>query len=466
MYKIMVGLVIGLLVIGSVAAQADGVGAPGIGDPDFPELGNGGYDVQHYTLDLDWEDRRNLLSGTVTIEAQATQELDTFNLDFAGFKIDELVVNDEPANFEREGHELVITPGEAIIEGDSFTVAVTYSGVPGKDIGDFYASFGQGWVRYRDGVYVASEPDGAALWFPTNDHPLDKATYTFIITVPEGYTAASNGLLQDVQNDGDTTTFTWESSYPMASYLAAVNIADFTVQEDEGPRGLPIRNYFPTDIAEAATRTFRRQPEMLELFEQVFGAYPFEAYGAVLANTDLSFALETQTMSLFGRDVAVGDFSAETVISHEMAHQWFGNSVSVANWNDIWLNEGFATYASLLWSEQVNGREAMNAELEAYYSIIDEQPRFSPPGDPPTDNLFNGGVYLRGAWTLHALRLEVGDETFFGILKTYYDRFKYGNATTEDFIGMAQEISGMDLTELFDAWLYQSNVPDMPTLTN
>jgi aminopeptidase N len=450
-----------LLCLSGVMAQSDGVGAPGLGDPYFPDLGNGGYDVQHYTLDLDWEDRRNLLSGTVTIESQATEGLTSFNLDFLGFDIDTIRVNDDDAHFDRDERELVITPDQPLEAGESFTVAVTYSGVPGKNQPALYGAFGRGWIRYDEGVYVASEPDGAARWYPVNDHPLDKATYTFIITVPSQYTVAANGLLQSVEESGDTTTFTWESGHPMASYLATVNIAEYVVHTDEGPGGLPIRNYFPTDVADEAIITFSRQPAMIELFEELFGPYPFEAYGAVLVDTELSFALETQTISLFGRDVAVGDFSEEIVISHELAHQWFGNSVSLSNWRDIWLNEGFATYASSLWLEYVEGQNAMLRQMGNYYVII-AQNQFVTPGNPPADDLFNGGVYLRGAWTLHALRLEVGDTNFFTILRTYYDRFKYSNATTPDFIAIAEEISGEDLDDLFNSWLYDETVPDFP----
>lgn len=454
-----------LLMAGMVQAQNGEVGASGLGDPYFPDLGNGGYDAQHYTLALSWDDQTNTISGTATIQAVATQDLTTFNLDFIGFAINELLVNGERADFDRENRELVITPADAINAGQDFETAITYSGIPGRGVRRFYDAFAIGWRRYETGVYVASEPSGASLWYPVNDHPLDKANYRFEITVPDKYVVAANGLLQSTtDNPGPTTTYIWETQNEMASYLATVNIGEFVVQSSTGLNDLPIRNYFPADEAEDLIQTFAVQPDIIAFYNDTFGPYPFEAIGAVVADTTLSFALETQTLILYGRDVGLARADAETVIAHELAHQWFGDSVSLSQWQDIWLNEGFATYASVLWEEHRRGQIALRREMNAYYTIISNQTHFVPPGDPPQDDLFNGGVYLRGAWVLHALRLEIGDAIFFDILKTYYDRFKYGNATTEDFIAVAEELSGQDLTDFFQGWLFDDKVPPKPDM--
>lgn len=455
-----------LLTVGGVLAQDAEHGSDGLGDPYFPRLGNGGYDVQRYDITLAWDDSTNAIDASVRIHAQAVVALSAFNLDFAGFEIGEITLNDEPANWRRTGHELTVKPLEPLAEGEDFTVVITYSGVPGQGVSTPSDPFSGGWVRYRGGVFVASEPDGASGWYPVNDHPLDKATYTFHITVPDTYSVAANGFLQNVtNNDDETTTFDWESLYPMASYLAMINIGDFVVQTDVGPHDLPIRNYFPTDDAEKLTQTFSRTGDMIAFYETIFGPYPFEAYGVVVADTTLSFALETQTMSLFGQDVALGENDADTVVAHELAHQWFGDSVSLERWQDIWLNEGFATYASLLWMEHDQGERAFQDEVAGYYDYISDPDfipdSFSPPGIPKADNLFNGGVYVRGAITLHALRLEVGDDNFFNILHTYYDTYKYANARTADFIAVAEEISGQDLTDFFQGWLYDDNTPTL-----
>lgn len=458
-----------IILIGSAgAAGVQEPGAAGIGDPYFETLGNGGYDAQHYTLDLTVDMDENFISGTVTMDALATQDLSVFNLDFLGFQISEISVNQLPAKYLRKERELSITPSEPLVDGDLFTVAVTYSGVPGQNVEGLNV-FSAGWTRYRTGVYVAGEPAGASRWYPVNDHPRDKATYTFRITVPEPYVVAANGLLQDTIDNGDTTTYMWAMNQPMASYLATVNIADFVLHTQDG--SVPIRNYFPARLAETAPAVFERTPEMIAYFSEIFGPYPFDAYGVVMADTSLFFALETQSLSLFGAEVvpnaitnAIPRWSTgvENVVAHELAHQWFGNSVSPANWQDIWLNEGFASYASALWIEHTQGQAAFEAEMQSYYDVIDN--RDYSPGAPPPGDLFNRGVYLQGAWTLHALRLEVGDEAFFAILRIYYDRFKYANASTADFIAVAEEVSGQDLSALFDAWLFEGGVPPVPEM--
>jgi aminopeptidase N len=461
-----------LLVSGVTLAQDAGPGDPGIGDSYFPTLGNGGYDVTHYTIDLDADLNSGEISGSVTIAAEATEALSAFNLDFSGYTIASITLDGDAVDYSREGRELTITPGTPLQAGASFIVDVTYAGIPGEDVDTAGGPvFAEGWTQYTDGVFVASEPAGAANWYPSNDHPLDKATYTFRITVPDGYVVAANGLLEETLEEDDSVTYVWESRYPMATYLATVNIARFTVQESEGPNGLPIRNYFPTALSQRGEDVFARQSDMIALYNELFGPYPFEAYGSVVANVELGFALETQTLSLFGRDI-LSPFNfgsqAEEVIAHELSHQWFGDSVTPARWQDIWLNEGFATYADALWIEHEYGADALDRYMRGLYSVI-ANPRFAAsaiamPGLPPPNDLFNTSVYLRGGWTLHALRLEVGDDAFFEILRTYYDRFQYSNVTTQDFVDVAEEVSGENLENFFNRWLYQMAVPPVPQM--
>jgi aminopeptidase N len=465
---VLLAAVAAVFLVGSVASaqgpQNPAPGAASIGDSYYAPLGNGGYDAQHYTLDLAWDDQTNVLSGTVTIQAQATQNLSAFNLDFLGFAISAITVNGAPADYHREGLELTITPGEALPEGEPFTVAVTYSGVPQPFVSSAIP-IRLGWVRYNGGVYVTSEPSGASTWYPVNDHPLDKATYTLRITVPETYVVAANGLLQDTIDNGGTTTYVWENDDPTASYLVGVNIADFVVQEQEGPNGLPIRNYFPRGLDDEGAITFARTAEMIACFNEKYGPYPFEAYGVVVADTDFGFAMEMQTLTLFSRAAALRLEGLEDTVAHELAHQWFGDSVSVADWSDIWLNEGFATYSEGIWHECLSGPRVVNRWMQSVYAYLQEQENvLPPPGAPPPDDLFNVSVYQRGALTLHALRVRVGEQVFYDIIQTYYDRFKYGNARTEDFIAVAEEISGEDLTAFFDGWLYQQRLPDIPEM--
>jgi aminopeptidase N len=461
-------LLLALCLVFSVAhAQPAGVtGADGIGDPDFPLLGNGGYDAQHYTLDLEADVETNTLSGTVTMTALLTEDVRTFNLDFASnFDISLVTLNGQAVNWDRKEHELTIVPLETpLTAGDQIEVGVTYIGQP-QPVHTIAFPVELGWMDYGTGVYVADEPDGAASWYPVNDHPLDKATYTLRITVPKPYIVAANGVLTDTIDNGETTTYVWEEHNPMASYLVTVGIDDFTVQTAEGPDGLPIRNYFPPDIADQAAAVFAPTADMIAFYSDTFGPYPFEAYGVVVADVDLPFALETQTLSLFARSWLEYGGGLEEAVAHELAHQWFGDSVSLSRWGDVWLNEGFATYASWLWFEHQSGSQTLNnIVVQTYQSLLQHGGDLTPPGDPPADDLFNTSVYYWGALTLHALRLEVGDAAFFEILRTYYKRYQYGDATTEDFIAVAEEISGKDLGDFFDNWLHGETLPDIPSM--
>lgn len=462
------------LVIGTVGiAWAQTAGEAGIGDDFYPFLGNGGYDVLHYVIDLEVSPDYSALDGLVQFEATATQAISQFNVDFMGMTVDSITVDGQPATFSREASELVITPAAAIESGATFSVTVNYHGVPGEDSEGRTIDFSGGWYPYEGGALVAAEPAGARQWFPCNDHPLDKATFTFHISVPDESVVVANGILKDRYAEAGQTTFVWEMRQPMATYLATVQINPFIEQTSVSAGGVPIRNFFPATLYEQGVEVFARQPEMMDYFETIFGPYPFEAYGAVVADVELGFALETQTVSLFGRDVLLddtwGDTSPESVIAHELAHQWFGNSVTPATWRDLWLNEGFATYAQVLWEEYNNGRDSADGLLITYYALLRNPMIISngiaAPADPPPTRLFNRVVYVRGALALHVLRLEVGDEAFFTIIRQWAERYQYSNATTQDFIDLAVEVSGdTDVPALLDAWLYQDPLPDIPEM--
>ncbi|MBD2001102.1 hypothetical protein H6G00_31675 [Leptolyngbya sp. FACHB-541] len=443
-----------------------GAGA-GVGDSLYPGFGNSGYDTQHYTLDLNVTDvDTSTLDATTTIEAIATQDLSSFNLDFIGFTIDEIIVNGKPAEFSRDGQELTITPADPLAEGEAFTVAVDYNGAPTQiDSVAFTFPVPTGWVIVDGGNFVLSEPDGAANYYPVNDHPLDRASYTFRVTVPESYEVAANGVLEQTVDNGDSTTYVFEARDPMVSYLTTVNIGSgFNIETSESSSGVPIRNYFAEGLPEEKLAPFDLQPEMLDYFSEIFGPYPFEVYGSVVVDAETGGALETQTLSIFGSDLLDSPTLEET-IAHELSHQWFGNEVALADWSDIWLNEGFATYSEGLWIEYSRGDEALDEWVEGQYNeVATRLNQLVSPGEPPADNLFNNGVYSWGALGLHALRLEVGDDSFFDIVQTYYDRFKGGNVKTADLIAVAEEVSGQELVSFFDRWIYSDNLAPLPEL--
>lgn len=434
-------------------------GAEGIGDAYYPQLGNGGYDVLHYTLELSIDPQSNTLSGDCSIEAQATQPLSAFNLDFSGLTIERVTVNQRKAKYLQNERELTITPARPIDDGDVFTVTVTYSGSPEAtpSPGIWWSS---GWHHNNENeVYVSSETAGSANWYPVNDHPLDKAAYTFRITVPKPYVVAANGLLQGELDNGDTMTYIWEAAQPMASYVVGLNIAEYVVETEQGPDGVFIRNYLPPDFPESSKAVIDPTADMLAFFSERFGPYPFEAYGTVIVDIDEFGAMETQTLSQHTEE----DYSLnEYVIAHELAHQWFGDSVSLESWQDIWLKEGAATYAEWLWLEHNEGVNAIDTKVRSIYPFQAFTP--NPPGNPLSTNLYTSVIFDRGALTFHALRLRVGDDVFFKILRSYTERFRYGNASTADFIAVAEEVSGQALSGFFDSWLYDLQIPPIPEM--
>jgi aminopeptidase N len=443
-------------------------GSSGLNDSLYPGFGNGGYEVEHYTLDLTVHDvSTSDMTSTATIDANATQDLSSFNLDFIGFNITSITVDGQSADYTRAGQELTIKPSSPIADKESFKVVIQYNGSP-KPMFSQALPFQTGWVTFDGGSFVLSEPDGAASFFPVNDHPLDKATYTFRVTVPKPFEVAANGMLPEITDHADLTTYTFNPRDPMASYLTTIDIEKFDVETMNSEIGIPIRNYYTTGLPQEVRKPFARQGEMLGYFSKLFGPYPFEVYGALVMNTNFGAALENQTLSIFGSDmIDVNDVAGtELTVAHELSHQWFGDSVSVADWRDIWLNEGFATYAEGLWIEHTQGRTTLDEWVKSQYKdVTGSSGSFPPPGNPPANDLFNyESVYVRGGLTLHALRLEVGDEAFFKILQTYYSRYKGGNATTDDFISVAQEVSGKNLGDFFNGWLFTVNLPPIPEL--
>jgi aminopeptidase N len=318
--------------------------------------------------------------------------------------------------------------------------------------------FAVGWHTDGRDAYVVSEPAGAATWFPANDHPVDKAEYRIEVTVPSDLGVIANGRRTSLVSSDGTDTYVFEAGDPMATYLASVVIGDLEFVEDAAPNGVPLRSAYPRRLAEAAAVDFARTGEMLVAFEERFGPYPFEVYGQVVVDEPLGFALENQTVSLFGSDLVSGRGTVDAVVAHELAHQWFGNAVSPATWRDVWLNEGFATYGEWVWAEAAGGPPvAVSAErvhARADFGV--------PPGDPGAAELFQPTVYLRGGLVLHALSVEIGDEAFDELLPTWVERFGGGVASTEDLRALAEELSGRDLQAFFDAWVYGASLPPLP----
>jgi aminopeptidase N len=434
-------------------------GAPGVGDPYFPLDGNGGYDVGHYDLALRYDPLPGSLAGVATITATATQNLSRFDLDFVGLTVRGITVNGSKATWTRSGQELVIAPATGLPRNKQFTVVVTYDGIVDPLLSGSDAS---GFARTLTGAAFAGEPHGASSWFPVNEHPLDRATYTVHADVPAGLTAISNGALVGQQTTGGRTVWTWDARDPRASYLSLLAVGDYdlTAYRKNG-----VRYWDAVDRLLGpgyAKNALSAQPRVLDVLGRLFGRYPFDIAGGVVPAAGIGFALETQTRPVYSPKFFT-DGGGEGVIVHELAHQWFGDDLPLASWRNIWLNEGFASYAQWLYAEKTGGASADAAFAQAWADTEGDDAFWSVKiGDPTPQNLFSGAVYTRGAMTLHQLRRVVGDAAFFTLLKTWVARHAGTNVRIEQFIATAEKVSGKDLTAFFDTWLFTGARPTLP----
>ena len=667
-----------LLLVAGVAAAGGGgpggaftPGAAGAGDPYFPTDGNGGYDAQHYRLDLRYDPATDALNGTARIEIKATQNLSRFNLDLEGLTVHSVEVDRRAAAWAREGGELVVTPARGIREKHKVAVEIAYSGVP-ETLAD-----GSGFIHTDDGAVVIGQPHVADTWYPVNDHPIDKASYRFDVTVPDGLQAVANGELRGTRSSGGWTTWTWVAKEPMASYLATATIGEFELREYVhgdtwfldavdpdlyGPTGTPrtgtqfaisqqsqpsykrlmrkiavpaggamlsfwvdrqtepnwdyvfveahtpgeddwttlpdqlgntnddtgsvcpfwlelhpfLEHYqsdededgaceptgssgtwnaasgesggyeqwrvdlggwategsvevsityasddlvqlpgvfvddivvstgegstsfeadgntmdgwtvpgapadsepnpndwivgtaadAPENVGPIVDMALGLQTEILDFEEETFGRYPFSALGGIVDDSSaFGFALENQTRPIYSKGFFFDPQDAIDVVVHEIAHQWFGNSVAIARWQHIWLNEGFASYAEWLFSEDQGGPTAQEI-FDFFHGAIPEDDPFWQLviGDPGPDHLFDAPIYFRGAMTLHQLRVTVGDRDFFRILERWASTRRGDNVTTDEFIAHAEKVSRQQLDDLFETWLFTPGKPEVAT---
>ncbi|GAA3337006.1 M1 family metallopeptidase [Amorphoplanes nipponensis] len=432
-------------------------GAAGAGDPYFPTYGNGGYDVAGYDLQVAYTPASGQLDGTATITATATQDLSSFHLDLAHLVAGRVTVDGQAATSRADGNELVVTPAAGIVKGRAFTVVVDYGGKPQVLANETLGT--GGWLRTKDGGFALGQPESASTWFPVNDHPSDKATFALAMTVPEGLEVISNGLPGQRSTAAGRTTWRWAERKPLASYLAFVVIGQYRVRTGTHagkPMIIALPESLPADGD--AARSVGRTGEVADFLATQFGPYPFDSYGAVVLDDDrVGYALETQSRPVYGNTFFVGRPNV-TVIAHELAHQWYGDSVTVARWQDIWLNEGFATYAEWLWQEHT-GERTVQQSFDRVYSGFDWS---VPTGDPGPDGIFGDAVYQRGAMAVQALRRTIGDPAFFALLKSWAAEHRDGTVRTEDFIAAAERAAGKDLGDFFEAWLFGKVKPPLP----
>lgn len=460
--------------VGAVRAPAPG--AAGIGDPLFPTLGNGGYDAQHYTLRLRYATASpgQGIDGTLRMRARATHRLSRFDLDFAGRSVGAVEVDGRPARAVRQGEELVITPARPIRKGAIFRVTVRhFTAEPATPDPDVF--LGQAFVKTPDGSVVAGQPDLAHDVFPCNDHPRDKASYTIRFDVPQGVTAVGNGVLTDRSTRRGRTTWTYEQRQPMASELVQLAVGRFSVVDRGQVRGVAVRDVVPTRLRSRYAEKLGVEKQQLRWMEDRVGPYPFRAYGTLVVDTRLNFALETQTLSLF--DTPWFDEYPrglwEPVMLHELAHQWFGDSVAPRSWSDVWQNEGHATwyewtYAAERGTLDDDAGVADLTELMKLVYLYGDQYRdaFGPVARPRSgapDDLFSPNAYYGGALVLYALRQRVGARDFERIERAWVARNRGRSVSTGAFIRLATRVSGDAGVDAFlREWLYGTTTPPMP----
>lgn len=427
----------------------------GIGDELYPSLGNPGIDVEHYTLQLTYDRATNDLSGTVHLDVVMTEDRDEFSLDSDGPAVSVVTIDGEPVDFSEERPELVITPSRRLEKGQRIAVDVSFSRSPQAVASA--ATGAVGWFPTPGGSYVLNEPEGASTWFPCDDHPSDQASFRFEVTVPSGVTAVANGALLDHSSTEAGDTWTWQEDRPMSTYTVQILTGDYELIEGVGPNGLPMLNAVLREDRSTMQPYIDESASQIDFLDDYFGPYPLDSYGIAIADSIPGIAMETFGRPMFSRtDFMSGrlDTPQEMLLSHELAHQWFGNAVSPATWRDVWLNESFATYGEWLWLDHI-GEETLDESANS--ALATREPGST--ARPTVEDMFGFNSYDGGAVVLQALRKTIGDEAFFTLLRRWVNENVGTARSTADFIALATEVAGRDLTEFFDTWLFATMLP-------
>jgi aminopeptidase N len=448
--QLLPALVVGLLLAFAAVASAAAPGKPA--EPFFPRSGNRGYDVKHYDVSLGYQPRSGELAARDVVEARATAGLSRFSLDLDGLKVTSVGVDGEPARYSRGRGKVKVVPATPIAKGEAFTVDLRYQGLPRK-VTDPDGST-EGWYRTSDGAVAVGEPIGTAAWLASNNAPRDKASFDIQITVPAGVKAVSNGRLVSRQKIDRRVRWSWSEPAPMATYLALVDIGDGKLVRGHVGK-LPTWTLVDARLAKKSRAAIDSLPEIIRWESHLYGPYPFAAAGSVVDLADLEYALETQTRPIYA-------FAPDrTTVVHETAHQWFGDSVGLERWPNIWLNEGFATWTQWYFAERHGGRSAQRVFAGLYRRPASQTAFWDPPSGHPgqAKNLFVVSTYVRGAMTLQALRDKIGTRDLLRILRTWASEHRHANGDIEEFIALADRVSGEHLSGFFHRWLSQRGKP-------
>lgn len=407
-------------------------------DPYTPGTGDSGYSVQHYDLDLRYRVATNRLDATAVVRATALADLTRVSLDLSRISVSKVRIDGRVAKHRHVAHKLTVTPASPILAGTAFELTIEYAGAPAPR----RSTWGTvGWEELDDGVIVASQPNGSSSWFPCNDRPSDKAAYRIRVSTEDPYTVVCCGALVSHTVSSGRGTWIYEQTQPTSTYLVTVQIGRYAVSG---------QLVYPPALAREVKAAFAPLKRMTKLFRDRFGPYPFDAYLVVVTADDLEIPLEAQGMAIFGANI----IGVERLVAHELAHQWFGNSVGVAAWKHIWLNEGFACYAEWIWSEHSGGPTA-DALATTYRAQLAALPQDILLADPGPRLMFDDRVYKRGALLLHALRKSLGDASFFDLLRAWTSTHAYGAVTTDDFRALVPD----GQQPLLAAWLDELPLP-------
>ncbi len=433
----------------------------GMGDPLAPTLGNGGYDAAHYDLTLTWDPGTTILSAEVVITATATTDLAVFNLDFTGFVIDRLTVNDQTADLGRRGHELIVTPATPIGAGEEFVVTVAYRGSPEPARSEL--ARGQvGWITLPGGeILVRNDPDGAHTWFPVNDHPSDRARFTLSVTVPPPLTVVASGSLERHLDRETTRLFEWETAGEIAPHSLVMLIGEFTLVEDvptSAATGVEVRHVVAAG-AEAMPAELAVVADAMAFLERRFGRFPAASYGVIVVD-GVATMLPGHTWSIISPDELAGDAFSGRIV-RDLTRHWFGDDAGFATWSNVWLSTGVPTYAEWMWLQRIIGKNALELAAKGGRAKV-KNSSWPAPDDPPEGDVYVDGVFVYGATFLHALRLKIGDEAFFETLGTFHDTFAGSFGTTAALVDIAEATAGESLDFYFDAWFHGDTLPGFP----
>ncbi|MBC9956637.1 M1 family metallopeptidase [Yimella sp. cx-51] len=424
-------------------------------DPYLPGHGDASYEVQHYDLDLDYALENNILSGRATLQIRALKRLSEVTLDLHHLKVVK-VTGPKISKYEHRNGRLRIKLAKELDEGDRASLTVTYRGVP-KPVRDEVGD--AGWEELTDGVIVAAQPGGAPSWFPCNDRTSDKATYSFKIATNPDYLVVCNGIRTGTRRRAGRVEWTYEQRQPMATYLATVQIGRYV--EIPIAADIPMSAAIPPSRRRSYDNAFADQGAMFEFFTRTFGPYPFDVYRVVITDEALEIPLEAQSLSIFGTNFLNRQWDSQRLIAHELSHQWFGNAVTMETLQDIWLHEGFACYSEWLWSQESGGPSTAEKAAHHHAALL-RKPQNLVLGSPGIAEVFDDRVYKRGALTVHAVRCRLGDEAFFDLLRAWIAEHNGENVTTADFVAFTQAHTGVAIDDLIDAWVYRTELPELP----